>query len=113
MWCCDVKVDLCIVVEIFFIKGVFIEFDDSFSFVSLFNLLFNIKFLIWLSSGVCEVDFLIFIEISGSLVFLVSSMNFISLNSRNVVWRKSIIKWLWERDEKEIGCDNKYEEGIL
>lgn len=71
--------------------GVFIEFDDSYSFEVFFSFFFNIEFLIWLSSGVCEVDFFIFIEINGSFLFLVSSMNFISLSCRDVVWRKSLI----------------------
>ena len=57
-------------------------------------------------------DSSIFTEISGSLVSSASSMNLISLNSRNAAWRKSIIKRLRERDEKETGRDNKYEEGI-
>ena len=112
VWCCDVKVDLCTAAEIFRIKGVFTESDDSFSLASPSNLPSNIEFLTWLSSGACEVDSSIFTEISGSLVSSASSMNLISLNSRNAAWRKSIIKRLRERDEKETSRDNKYEEGI-
>ena len=92
--------------------GVFTESDDSFSLQSTSNLPSNIEFLTWLSSGACEVDSSIFTEISGSLVSSASSMNLISLSSRNAAWRKCLIQRLRERDDSETGHFNKYEEGV-
>lgn len=75
-----------------FLLDVFVEFDDNFGFIYfIFNFLCNIEFLIWFNSGVCNVDVLFFIDISGRLLFLVSSFSLISLSSKDVIWWKMVI----------------------
>ena len=106
------KVDSYAAICVLLFLGVFTESDDSFSLQSTSNLPSNIEFLTWLSSGACEVDSSIFTEISGSLVSSASSMNLISLSSRNAAWRKCLIQRLRERDDCETGHFNKYEEGV-
>ena len=93
--------------------GVFTESDDSYNLEATSSLPSNIEFLTWLSSGACEVDSSIFTEISGSLLSSASSMNLISLSSRDAAWRKSLIQKLRARDQTEIGCfAEQYEEAI-
>lgn len=93
--------------------GVFTESDDSYSLEASTSLPSNIEFLTWLSSGACEVDSSIFTEISGSLLSSASSMNLISLSSRDAAWRKSLIQRLRARDQTETShFAERYEEAI-
>jgi len=93
--------------------GVFTEYDDRYSLEATCSLPSNIEFLTWLSSGACEVDSSIFTEISGSLLSSASSMNLISLSSRDAAWRKSLIQRLRARDQTETSrFVEQYEEAI-
>lgn len=92
--------------------GVFTESEDNYSLQTTSNLPANIEFLTWLSSGACEVDSSMFTEIIGSLFSSASSMNLISLSSRDAVWRKNLIQRLRTRDETETGRYDQYEEAI-
>lgn len=90
--------------------GVFTESDDNYSVQT--NLPSNIEFLTWLSSGACQVDSSVFTEISGSLFSSASSMNLLSLSSRDAVWRKNLIQKLRTRDQTETSSFDQYEEAI-
>lgn len=90
--------------------GVFTESDNGYSLEATSSLPTNIEFLTWLSSGACEVDSS---EISGSLLSSASSMNLISVSTRDAAWRKSLIQRLRARDQTETSrFTDEYEEAV-
>jgi len=93
--------------------GVFTESDNDYSLEATSSLPTNIEFLTWLSSGACEVDSSTFTEISGSLLSSGSSMNLISVSTRDAAWRKSLIQRLRARDQTETSrFTDEYEEAV-
>ena len=72
----------------------------------------QIEFLIWLSSGACQIDASFFSDSRRGLFSSVSSMSLQSVGNREAPWRNAVVHLLRMRDQQVASGFDSFEEAV-